>query len=109
MKFMLETMTTTLDRFFSITDSTARVLGGGVSLRYEGRLMPTYNTITGDIFSQAWTEGCPQEILLKEAGLDFETLTGDLHKLVDEVEPDGYCSPRHRSSSHSRDEGSQCV
>jgi hypothetical protein len=76
--FMLEGLRETLDRFFTIEDTTARVLGGGVSLRYEGRLVPTYDTVNAEIFQTGWTEGCPQELLLEEAGLDFEELKATL-------------------------------
>jgi hypothetical protein len=95
--FMLEGLRETLDRFFTIEDSTARVLGGGVSLRYEGRLVPTYDTVNAEIFQTGWTEGCPQELLLEEAGLDFEELKATLGNLVDEARPFAAVDKRARA------------
>ena len=94
---LLEQLRTTLDRFFSIEDSTARVLGGGVSLRYEGRLMPTYETVSSDIFRSNWSEGCAQELLLKEAGLEFDSLKSSLQSLVDEARPFAAVDKRARA------------
>ena len=95
--FMLQGLRETLDRFFTIEDSTARVLGGGVSLRYEGRLVPTYDTVNAEIFQTGWTEGCPQELLLEEAGLDFEELKATLGNLVDEARPFAAVDKRARA------------
>jgi len=96
-EYMLEQLRTTLDRFFSIEDSTARVLGGGVSLRYEGRLVPTYETVSAEIFQTGWTEGCPQELLLEHAGLEYESLKTTLGKLVDEARPFAAVDKRARA------------
>ena len=82
---LLDQLRTTLDRFFTIEDSTARVLGGGVSLRYEGRLLPTYETITNELLTAGWTPDCAQNVLLKQAGLELESLQTDLQMLVDEA------------------------
>jgi HAD superfamily hydrolase (TIGR01509 family) len=95
--FLLDQLRTTLDRFFSIEDSTARVLGGGVSLRYEGRLLPTFDTITSDIFTVGWDEECPQMALLKEAGLDFDEMSETLQALVDEARPFAAVDKRARA------------
>ena len=95
--FLLDQLRTTLDRFFSIEDSTARVLGGGVSLRYEGRLLPTFDTITSDIFTVGWDEECPQMALLKEAGLDVDEMSETLQALVDEARPFAAVDKRARA------------
>ena len=97
--FLLDQLRTTLDRFFSIEDSTARVLGGGVSLRYEGRLLPTFDTITSDIFTVGWDETSPQLALLKEAGLDFDEMKETLKSLVDEARPFAAVDKRARHAS----------
>ena len=94
---LLDQLRTTLDRFFSIEDNTARVLGGGVSLRYEGRLLPTQETISSDIFQAGWTEGCAQEMLLQEAGLEFDVLSDSLQNLVDEARPFAAVDKRARA------------
>ncbi len=96
-EFLLDTLRTTLDRFFSIEDSTARVLGGGVSLRYEGRLLPTAETISSEIFQTGWSEGCPQELLLEQAGLEFDELKQTLGNLVDEARPFAAVDKRARA------------
>ena len=85
--YLLDSLRATLDRFFTIEDSTARVLGGGVSLRYEGRLLPTFDTVSSDIFQTGWTEGCAQEMLLQAADLEYEGLLETLRGLVDEARP----------------------
>lgn len=94
---LLGQLRTTLDRFFSIEDSTSRVLGGGVSLRYEGRLLPTYDTISSSIFQANWTGCCAQEILLQEAGVEFSTLKASLQTLVDEARPFAAVDKRARA------------
>ena len=95
--FLLDQLRTTLDRFFSIEDSTARVLGGGVSLRYEGRLLPTFDTLNSDIFTVGWDETSPQLALLKEAGLDFDEMKETLQSLVDEARPFAAVDKRARA------------
>lgn len=94
---LLEQLRTTLDRFFSIEDTTSRVLGGGVSLRYEGRLLPTQETISSDIFQANWTEGCAQELLLREAGVEFDVLKAQLQNLVNEARPFAAVDKRARA------------
>jgi beta-phosphoglucomutase-like phosphatase (HAD superfamily) len=96
-EFLLDTLRTTLDRFFSIEDSTSRVLGGGVSLRYEGRLLPTATTVSSEIFQTGWNEGCPQELLLAGAGLEFTELKQTLQNLVDEARPFAAVDKRARA------------
>ena len=96
-EFLLSSLRDTLDRFFSIEDSTARVLGGGVSLRYEGRLLPTFETVTSDMFKTSWTEGCAQELLMQAAGLEYESLVEDLQTLVDEARPFAAVDKRARA------------
>ncbi|EEH54256.1 uncharacterized protein MICPUCDRAFT_48208 [Micromonas pusilla CCMP1545] len=94
---LLDQLRTTLDRFFTIEDSTARVLGGGVSLRYEGRLLPTYETITNELLTAGWTPDCAQNVLLKQAGLELESLQTDLQMLVDEARPFAAVDKRARA------------
>mmetsp|Transcript_6446 Transcript_6446/g.16460 ORF Transcript_6446/g.16460 Transcript_6446/m.16460 type:complete len:564 (-) Transcript_6446:389-2080(-) len=100
---LLDQMRATLDRFFNITDSTARVLGGGVSLRYEGRMVPVYQNLTNDIFVLGWTEGCAQEMLLEAAGLKLESLKSTLKGLIDEARPFAAVDKRVRATKALED------
>merc|ERR1719356_2399389 len=84
-KDLLDHLRTTLERFYTVEDSTKRVLGGGISVRYEGRLVPTSETVSSDVFTEGW--GTAQSELLEQAGLDYETLKTTLSKLVKDARP----------------------
>jgi beta-phosphoglucomutase-like phosphatase (HAD superfamily) len=82
---LLEHERVTLQRFFDVEDSTARVLGGGVSARYKGRLVPVSETVSMDVFNESF--GPAQNVLLKEANVSFSALKETLAMLVEDARP----------------------
>jgi len=94
---LVDHLRTTLERFYTVADTTGRVLGGGVSVRYEGRLVPTSETVSSDVFTANW--GPAQQELLKQANLDYETLKKTLSKLVQDAKPFAAVDKRVRAQA----------
>jgi len=71
------------ERFASLDDTTSRVLGGGVSNRYMGRLVPVQEAVHAvQAMSEKWGEHHPMKLLLDSAGLDMERVVTACDKLV---------------------------
>jgi hypothetical protein len=75
---LLQIAAENLDRFTTVEDTTARVLGGGVNLRYEGRLCNVQQTVAQ--LSEEWDS--PQLRLLAAAGISLEAMREACDDLV---------------------------
>ena len=67
---LLQIAAENLERFTTVEDTTGRVLGGGVNLRYEGRLCNVQQMVSaldGEL-------DMPQLRLLKAAGIELKDL-----------------------------------
>merc|ERR1711981_914025 len=91
--YLLDQQRTLLERFFSVPDTTGRVLGGGVHNRFEGRLVPISQVISTSITMRA---GGTKELLLKKANIEFDTLKEYLEKLVADATPFALADKRMR-------------
>mmetsp|Transcript_10293 Transcript_10293/g.26403 ORF Transcript_10293/g.26403 Transcript_10293/m.26403 type:complete len:911 (-) Transcript_10293:225-2957(-) len=70
-------------RFASLDDTTARVLGGGVSNRYMGRLVPIQECMHAvQSMASDWKENDSMKLLLEAAGLEIDDVVTACDKLV---------------------------
>ena len=69
-------------------DSTARVLGAGVDLRYQGRLLPAYESVTVlQGLMDSWPEDNRYKQLLDTAGVTIDDVADACQYLVMAAEP----------------------
>jgi hypothetical protein len=75
---LLQIAAENLERFTTVDDTTGRVLGGGVNVRYEGRLCNVQQTVA----AVSGDEDSPQMRLLAAAGIKLEDMKEACDDLV---------------------------